>query len=59
MVFDFGFLYKYMLSLWSLRENVFTLRLHRVIGEGAGLDVSVVVSNFAFLLMSFRFYQGV
>ena len=48
-------IYKYMVSLWSLRENVFTSGLHRVIGEGAELDVSIV----AFLLMSFRLYQGV
>ena len=38
-------IYKYMLSLWLFRENVFTSRLHRVIGEGAELDVSIVISN--------------
>lgn len=52
-------IYKYMLSLKSLRENVFTLGLHRVIEEGAGLDISIVVSNVAFLLMGLRPYQGV
>ena len=55
---DLCILYKYMLSLWSLRENVFTSRLHRVIGEGAGLVIYIIISNMAFLLMGLGLYQG-